>query len=171
MKHAIMAGICAAFAAVCGAGDAFAGVWRWGCMGPLGAKQIIFTRFNLIVVPAKPSRGTPRELAFSGDLAKGSERLTAKPIAAGATTNHRARIRCNAWSKRSRPAAGLLASTGGKKTIQTAKICALRLDYLASALERDRFRLNRLRSNFLVEHDLFGKPASTFPDHALEASA
>jgi hypothetical protein len=27
--------------------------------------------------------------------------------------------------------------------------------------------LKRLRSNFLVEHDLFGKPASTFPDHAL----
>jgi hypothetical protein len=25
-----------------------------------------------------------------------------------------------------------------------------------------------LRSNSLVEHDLFGKPVSTFPDHALE---
>jgi hypothetical protein len=34
-------------------------------------------------------------------------------------------------------------------------------------LERDGFRLNRLDALFLVEHDLFGKPASTFPDHAL----
>ena len=35
-------------------------------------------------------------------------------------------------------------------------------------LERDRFRLNRHRAlDLLVEHDLFGKPASTFPDHAL----
>jgi hypothetical protein len=39
-------------------------------------------------------------------------------------------------------------------------------------LERDRFRLNRHRAlDLLVEHDLLGKPASTFPDHALRASA
>ena len=35
------------------------------------------------------------------------------------------------------------------------------------ALERHRVKSTRLRSNSLVEHDLFGKPASTFPDHAL----
>ena len=28
-----------------------------------------------------------------------------------------------------------------------------------------------IRSNFLVEHDLFRKPASTFRDHALASSA
>ena len=34
-------------------------------------------------------------------------------------------------------------------------------------LERNHFKLNRLRSRFLVEHDLVGKPVPTFPDHAL----
>jgi hypothetical protein len=33
--------------------------------------------------------------------------------------------------------------------------------------EYDRFRLKRSYANILVERDLFGKPASTFPDHAL----
>jgi 3-hydroxyacyl-[acyl-carrier-protein] dehydratase len=33
--------------------------------------------------------------------------------------------------------------------------------------ERNRFNLKRLGSSILVEHDLFGKPASTFPDHAV----
>jgi hypothetical protein len=37
------------------------------------------------------------------------------------------------------------------------------------ALERNRFRLKRFRSSILMEHDLFGKPVSTFPDHALTA--
>jgi hypothetical protein len=27
------------------------------------------------------------------------------------------------------------------------------------------------RSSFLFEHDLFGKPDSTFPDHALKAKS
>jgi hypothetical protein len=31
-------------------------------------------------------------------------------------------------------------------------------------IEQNRFR--RFRSEILMEHDLFGKPASTFPDHA-----
>src|SRR5271154_3540850 len=34
-------------------------------------------------------------------------------------------------------------------------------------LEQDRFELKRFRSSILMEHDLFGKPVSTFPDHAL----
>jgi hypothetical protein len=35
-------------------------------------------------------------------------------------------------------------------------------------LERYGFRLDRLRAlSFLVTQDLFGKPVSTFPDHAL----
>src|SRR5205814_3285615 len=29
----------------------------------------------------------------------------------------------------------------------------------------------RSRSRFLIEHDLFGKPVSTFPDHALDRAA
>ncbi|HJZ32626.1 MAG TPA: hypothetical protein VKF35_16030, partial [Hyphomicrobiaceae bacterium] len=33
--------------------------------------------------------------------------------------------------------------------------------------ERNRFGLKRCGSSILIEHDLFGKPASTFPDHAL----
>jgi hypothetical protein len=33
-------------------------------------------------------------------------------------------------------------------------------------LERDGFRLKIGRSIILVKHDLFGKPVSTFPDHA-----
>jgi hypothetical protein len=33
--------------------------------------------------------------------------------------------------------------------------------------ERNRFRLKRLALWLLLEHDLSGKPASTFPDHAL----
>ena len=36
------------------------------------------------------------------------------------------------------------------------------------ALERDAFWLNRYRAlSFLFEHDLFGKPVSPFPDHAV----
>src|SRR6266481_3910152 len=39
---------------------------------------------------------------------------------------------------------------------------------IGTGLERDGMRLNRpSRSSFLFEHDLFGKPVSTFPDHAL----
>ena len=41
-----------------------------------------------------------------------------------------------------------------------------RFQALAS-LEPNRFRLNDWALVFLVEHDLFEKPAATFPDHAL----
>jgi hypothetical protein len=72
MKHAIMAGIGAALAAIGAAGDASAAVWRWGCMGPLGDQQILFTRYNLIVVPAKPLRGKLEDIIASDDLAQGA---------------------------------------------------------------------------------------------------
>lgn len=36
-----------------------------------------------------------------------------------------------------------------------------------SALERNRFKLRQLALQDLMKHDLFGKPASTFPNHAL----
>jgi hypothetical protein len=35
-------------------------------------------------------------------------------------------------------------------------------------LDHDAIRRNRIMtSSLLIEHDLFGKPVSTFPDHAL----
>jgi hypothetical protein len=34
-------------------------------------------------------------------------------------------------------------------------------------LKRDEMNLNRHRVLGLIEHDLFGKPLHTFPDHAL----
>jgi hypothetical protein len=38
----------------------------------------------------------------------------------------------------------------------------------AKELKRDAIWLNRHPAfSFLFEHDLFGKPVSTFPDHAL----
>src|SRR5579872_7230092 len=38
---------------------------------------------------------------------------------------------------------------------------------MGSALKPDRLRLNGLDLlDFSIEHDLFGKPVSTFPDHA-----
>ena len=70
MKHAIMAGIGVALVAF-GAGDARAAVWRWGCMGPLGDQEIIFTRSHLVVLPAKP-RAELRHLIFLDDLTEGS---------------------------------------------------------------------------------------------------
>jgi hypothetical protein len=72
MKHAIMAGLGVALAAIGTASDASAGVWRWGCIGPLGDQQILFSRYNLIVVAAKPPRGKLEEIITSDDLAKGA---------------------------------------------------------------------------------------------------
>jgi hypothetical protein len=65
-----VAGIGVALAAVGAAGEASAGVWRWGCTGPLGDNQILFTRYHLIVVPAQPSRGKLEDIIFLDDLAK-----------------------------------------------------------------------------------------------------
>jgi hypothetical protein len=67
-----MAGFGAVLAAVCGAGQASAAVWHWGCIGPLGDKQILFTRFNLIVVATKPPLGDLENIIGLDDLAKGA---------------------------------------------------------------------------------------------------
>jgi hypothetical protein len=72
MKHAIVAGIGVALAAIGVASDASAGVWRWGCIGPLGDQQILFSRYHLIVVPAKPPRGKLEDIIASDDLAQGA---------------------------------------------------------------------------------------------------
>ncbi len=70
MKQAIAAGVLLGLLNIGLAESAAAGVWRWGCRGPLGDKEIIFTRYSLIIVPPQPSRGTLRDLVFSDDLAK-----------------------------------------------------------------------------------------------------
>jgi hypothetical protein len=88
MKQAIMAGIGVALAAIGAAGEASAGVWRWGCMGSFGDKQILFTRYHLIVVPAQPSRGKLEDIIFLDDLAKGAsdvEQYMAADINSGFT--------------------------------------------------------------------------------------
>jgi hypothetical protein len=72
MKHAIVAGIGVALAAIGVASDASAGDWRWGCIGPLGDQQILFSRYHLIVVPAKPPRGKLEDIIASDDLAQGA---------------------------------------------------------------------------------------------------
>jgi hypothetical protein len=38
---------------------------------------------------------------------------------------------------------------------------------LSMIFSENRFPLFRIMLSFLFEHDLFGKPVSTFPDHAL----
>jgi len=72
MKHAIVAGIGVALAAIGVASDASAGAWRWGCIGPLGDQQVLFSRYHLIVVPAKPPRGKLEDIIASDDLAQGA---------------------------------------------------------------------------------------------------
>ena len=42
-----------------------------GCSGPLGDRQIIFSRSGLIVVPSKTSLGTLHDVIFRDDLTKG----------------------------------------------------------------------------------------------------
>ncbi len=54
-----------AFAVPCRAGD-----WQWGCMGPLGDQQIVFSRYSLVVVPAKPSPGKLEDLFRIADLSE-----------------------------------------------------------------------------------------------------
>ena len=75
MKHAILAGARIVLTIIGTPREAFAGVWRWDCMGPLGDQQIIFTRYNLIIVPSKPSRGNLRDLIFLDDLTKGPSEI------------------------------------------------------------------------------------------------
>src|ERR1700689_3929274 len=73
MRHAIIAAAGVALATIIAPADASAAVWRWGCMGPVGNDRILFNRADLIVVPAKPSRGTLHDIVFSDGLAKASD--------------------------------------------------------------------------------------------------
>src|SRR5579872_1212493 len=72
MRQAIAACVCAGIVLGGLQGAARAGDWQWGCMGALGDQQLIFNRYHLIVVPAKPARGTLRDVVFRFDLAEGA---------------------------------------------------------------------------------------------------
>ena len=66
MKRTI-AGL-SAFIGIVAACPASAGDWQWGCMGPLGDEQILFSRFSLIIAPAKPALGKLQDLYTIADL-------------------------------------------------------------------------------------------------------
>jgi len=51
-------------------GTASAGDWQWGCMGPIGDRQILFSRYTLIVAPAKPPLGKLEDLFRIADLSE-----------------------------------------------------------------------------------------------------
>jgi hypothetical protein len=67
LKSAIAAGLgfmlSAAFT-----GAALAGDWEWGCMGPIGDEQILFSRYTLVIAPAKPAFGKLDDLFRITDL-------------------------------------------------------------------------------------------------------
>jgi len=66
--------VSASLAAIGAAGEASAGIRRWGCMGLLGDKKILFARYDLIVVRAKPPRGKLEDSITLDDLARGRKR-------------------------------------------------------------------------------------------------
>ncbi len=47
-----------------------AGDWQWGCMGPIGDEQILFSRYTLVIAPAKPAFGKLEDLFRIADLAE-----------------------------------------------------------------------------------------------------
>jgi hypothetical protein len=49
---------------------AMAGDWQWGCMGPMGDEQILFSRYSLIIAPAKPPLGKLEDLFRIADLSE-----------------------------------------------------------------------------------------------------
>jgi hypothetical protein len=49
---------------------ASAGDWQWGCMGPMGDEQILFSRYSLIIAPANPPLGKLGDLFRIADLAE-----------------------------------------------------------------------------------------------------
>jgi hypothetical protein len=68
LKSAIAAGLGVALnlALACAAS---AGDMEWGCMGPMGDEQILFSRFSLVIAPAQPSLGKLDDLFKIADLA------------------------------------------------------------------------------------------------------
>ncbi len=69
MKIAIVASLGLAVS-VFSFGTAAAGDWQWGCLGPMGDEQILFSRYSLIIAPAKPALGKLEELFRIVDLSE-----------------------------------------------------------------------------------------------------
>lgn len=67
MKRAIAIGLGLIFVASF-IGAASAGDWQWGCMGPIGDEQILFSRYTLVIAPAKPPLGKLEDLFRVADL-------------------------------------------------------------------------------------------------------
>ena len=45
-----------------------AGDWQWGCMGPIGDRQLVFSRDTLVITAAKPPLGDLEDLYKTSDL-------------------------------------------------------------------------------------------------------
>jgi hypothetical protein len=56
--------------AIASTGIASAGDWQWGCMGQMGDEQILFSRYTLIIAPAKPPFGKLENLFRIADLSE-----------------------------------------------------------------------------------------------------
>jgi hypothetical protein len=46
--------------------QANAGIWSWGCMGPLGGDQVVFNRYTLTVLPGHSSKVKLQQLTADG---------------------------------------------------------------------------------------------------------
>jgi hypothetical protein len=49
---------------------AAAGDWQWGCLGRMGDEQILFSRYTLVIAPAKPALGKLEDLFRTADLSE-----------------------------------------------------------------------------------------------------
>jgi hypothetical protein len=68
MKRLIFAFLSASVCLIVAGSQAWAAVWAWGCVGQLGAQQVIFNRNLLVVLPAKAAVGKLRNLIHKEDL-------------------------------------------------------------------------------------------------------
>jgi hypothetical protein len=55
---------------IASSGIASAGDWQWGCMGQMGDEQILFSRYTLVIAPAKPPFGKLEDLFRIADLSE-----------------------------------------------------------------------------------------------------
>jgi hypothetical protein len=69
LKRAITGGLVLVFVAffisVAAAGD-----WQWGCMGPMGDEQILFSRYSLVIARTKRPLGVLEDLFRIADLSE-----------------------------------------------------------------------------------------------------
>src|SRR6202050_3808106 len=69
LKRAIAASLGLLFN-VCLVCTVSAGGWQWGCMGPMGDEQILFSRYTLVIAPAKPPFGKLEDMFRIADLSE-----------------------------------------------------------------------------------------------------